>query len=461
MGNVCATSNATATKTAASEKPKQAPAEPKEVAKPSAAPAAKKEEAKPAAAEQPNKNDPVLEPGKVYDAVDAELVRHLLFDGHDQFQAMANACNDLETMNSCWLQLDQNNNGIVSLSEIKKFVQGQGWDVSDPALMQAYKYATARGDDFVQRKEFPRLVRGMIYMNRLWDLFDEIDSSDDRRIDLAEFKAAFEKLKYPLTDEAAAKAFDDLDKNDGGMVLFGEFCRYMAKLVSPKTIEFGDDDGNSAPAPAPAPAEEEKKEDKKEEKKEDKKEDEKPAPYESVDAALVRQLLVEDDDDLKTMVDNLENKETLKEWWGHLDHNNNGIVSLAEIKKFVQDKNWKVADPALMQAYKYATARGDDFVQRKEFPRLVRGMIYMNRLWDLFDEIDSSDDRRIDLAEFKAAFEKLKYPLTDEAAAKAFDDLDKNDGGMVLFGEFCRYMAKLISPKAVDFDDDEEEEKKE
>ena len=81
-------------------------------------------------------------------------------------------------------------------------------------------------------------------------------------------------------------------------------------------------------------------------------------------------------------------------WWDHLDHNNNGIVSLAEIKKFVQDKQWKVADPALMQAYKYATARGDDFVQKREFPRLLRGMVFMNRLWDLFDEMDTSDDRR-------------------------------------------------------------------
>merc|ERR1711988_1482737 len=59
----------------------------------------------------------------------------------------------------------------------------------------------------------------------------------------------------------------------------------------------------------------------------------------------------------------------------------------------------------------------------------------------------------LELSEFKAAFEKLGYPLTDEAAAKAFDGLDKNDGGMVLFGEFTRYMASVVSPKAVDFED--------
>merc|ERR1711908_205487 len=151
-----------------------------------------------------------------------------------------------------------------------------------------------------------------------------------------------------------------------------------------------------------------------------------------VDGELVRQLLLEDDDDLKAVVENLENAETIKGWWDHLDHNNNGIVSLAEIKKFVQ---------------------------KREFPRLLRGMVFMNRLWDLFDEMDTSDDRRLELSEFKAAFEKLGYPLTDEAAAKAFDGLDKNDGGMVLFGEFTRYMASVVSPKAVDFEDNEVEAK--
>lgn len=36
---------------------------------------------------------------------------------------------------------------------------------------------------------------------------------------------------------------------------------------------------------------------------------------------------------------------------------------------------------------------------------------------------------------------------------------DQNDGGMVLFGEFTRYMASVVSPKAVDFEDNEVEAK--
>lgn len=203
-----------------------------------------------------------------------------------------------------------------------------------------------------------------------------------------------------------------------------------------------------------------KKDDKEEEAAEPKKEDEPtPDPHTSIDGTLLRKLLVEDDDDLAAMVENLDNKEVLLGWWKDLDHNGNGIVSLAEIHKFVQDKNWKVSHPALLEAYKYTTqtkqTNDDKFVQKKEFPILCRALIYMNRLWDVFDEIDSSDDRRVSLEEFKAAFVKFKHPLTEAAAQNAFNDIDKNGGGFVLFGEFCKYIAKLASPTAVEFDEEE------
>eukprot|EP01147_Barroeca_monosierra_P010438 gene10438-2569_t len=180
------------------------------------------------------------------------------------------------------------------------------------------------------------------------------------------------------------------------------------------------------------------------------------AVHNSIDGILIRKLLIQEDCDLQTIIENLQDAETLKAWWRHLDGNGNGIVSLSEIHKFVQDKQWKVSRPAMMQAYQFAIARTDDFVQRRDFPRLLRGMVFMNRLWSIFDTIDSSNDRRIDLDEFKHAFTKMHYPLTDEAATFAFDQIDHDDGGKVLFGEFCRYIASLACPMEIEFDDSEE-----
>ena len=136
--------------------------------------------------------------------------------------------------------------------------------------------------------------------------------------------------------------------------------------------------------------------------------------------------------------------------WRGLDFNGNGIVSLAEIDKFVVERypllNCK---PALMRAYKKTTLKdgnGDDWVQRDEFVKLLRNIFYFNRVYLVFDEIDTDDDRRIDLNEFKAGFECLKM---DKDATEVFAEIDKNGGGFILFDEFCSWFAKNMDVEAL------------
>ena len=56
------------------------------------------------------------------------------------------------------------------------------------------------------------------YFDKLWDLFDDIDTDDDRRIELHEFKAGLQKLGFNCTDAEYEEIFDDMDGNDGGKV---------------------------------------------------------------------------------------------------------------------------------------------------------------------------------------------------------------------------------------------------
>ena len=82
-------------------------------------------------------------------------------------------------------------------------------------------------------------------------------------------------------------------------------------------------------------------------------------------------------------------------------HRNNK-VSLAEIDRMVtQDKFWQICNhkPALMRAYKYATSRagggdGDAYIERKEFKALLSNLFYFNKLFLVFDAVDSGSDRR-------------------------------------------------------------------
>ena len=110
------------------------------------------------------------------------------------------------------------------------------------------------------------------------------------------------------------------------------------------------------------------------------------------------------------MVDDIDQ---LKAFWAKLDFNGNGKVSLAEIDKAVVEK-WEILNhkPALMRAYKRTTSKdgggdGDSWVEKKELKNLLRNLLFYNKLFYVFDEVDTGDDRRVDLAEFQKSSSKL------------------------------------------------------
>ena len=91
---------------------------------------------------------------------------------------------DLPKLRALWTELDYNGNNIVSLAEIDKLVVAKKWDISKPAMMRAYKCTTLKdgdGDTWVEKKEFKALLRNLFFMQSLWDLFDDVDTDDDRR----------------------------------------------------------------------------------------------------------------------------------------------------------------------------------------------------------------------------------------------------------------------------------------
>lgn len=146
----------------------------------------------------------------------------------------------------------------------------------------------------------------------------------------------------------------------------------------------------------------------------------------------------------------MADKEQLRAQWKKLDFNGNGNVSLAEIDKWIVEQYPLLnSKPALMRAYKKTTIKdgdGDAWVERKEFLALLRNLFYFNRIFKVFDAIDTGDDRRIDLAEFKKGCGRLNFLLSDEEAAAEFAKIDTNGGGQVLFDEFCAWIATKSIP---------------
>merc|ERR1712032_610962 len=102
-----------------------------------------------------------------------------------------------------------------------------------PALMRAYKATTRGGDDYVQKREFRALLRNLLYFNKCWDLFAAVDSDSDRRMDFGEFQSSIGQLGINPSSTKAREEFDFMDQNGGGMVLFSEFCKWVAERQLP------------------------------------------------------------------------------------------------------------------------------------------------------------------------------------------------------------------------------------
>merc|ERR1712093_366385 len=136
---------------------------------------------------------------------------------------------------------------------------------------QAAKGASTRkgreskhGADFAEWREFRLLLVYIRQYFEVWQMFDEVDSADDKRVNLDEFKAALAKIEsWGLKVDDAEAEFKAIDKNGGGQVLFIEFADWALN----KKLDLEDDDDEDADAPIPTTTEQkpESAEEKKEE----------------------------------------------------------------------------------------------------------------------------------------------------------------------------------------------------
>jgi len=311
-------------------------------------------------------------------------------------------------------QLDPNGNGLLSLAELDKAVI-ELWPAfnNKPAIMRAYKAADANGTGFVGRAEFEFFLRYLVHFTNLWVAFQDTDTSGDRRVSLQEFLAARERLQVG-TEVEARSAFAEMDRNRGGVVLFEEFCDWMAKNKAKYEVRFSQplpSITKKQPLPPPKPV----------------------ATHDLSGASLLP----------------LVPGAKLKELFNRLDPNGNGMLSLAELDKAVIEL-WPAFNnkPAIMRAYKAADKNKTGFVSKSEFAFFMHYLVHYNNLWRAFADVDTSRDRKLSKAEFLAGAEKLRLSSSKDDLSTLFDSLDTNKGGSVLFNEFCEGLSSMLAQAA-------------
>jgi len=350
---------------------------------------------------------------------------------------------DKDDLKSMWKRLDYNGNNVVSLAEIDKMavelVQAGTWPAfmnNKPALMRAYKktiLVDGNGDDWVQKPEFHALLLNLFWFGKLFGIFQAIDTGADRRIDFGEFRQGLGQLGLRLNDADARAEFSKIDTNGGGQVLFVEFCSYVRHRVNPDAnhtfdadIVSGEHCGRNIRA--------------------------KHGHAATRDLVIQKKTVSAFDDIEKKFKGFMQDNNQLHKMWTSLDFNGNHIVSLAEIDKWVVEQypilNHK---PALMRAYKRTIKdgnTGDEWVHKKEFKKLLGALLYYNKIFWIFNEVDG-DDRRLTFDEFKKCLSLCGANMNESDAQREFRSIDRNGGGVILFDEFCHYFAMKSCPECM------------
>eukprot|EP00547_Thalassionema_nitzschioides_P002304 CAMPEP_0194222234 /NCGR_PEP_ID=MMETSP0156-20130528/32428_1 /TAXON_ID=33649 /ORGANISM="Thalassionema nitzschioides, Strain L26-B" /LENGTH=624 /DNA_ID=CAMNT_0038952933 /DNA_START=142 /DNA_END=2013 /DNA_ORIENTATION=- len=308
---------------------------------------------------------------------------------------------DKEKGMEIFTQLDENASGKLSLAELDKGVVILYPEFNNkPAIMAAYKAADRSGDGFVQRKEFGYFLRYLTYYNNLWSLFVAVDKDSDRRISRDEFVKSTNmiELKGDATD-----VFDEIDTNGGGMILFEELCNYMAINYS----NWGADETNISAIEA---------------------------KINGLDLNnQTEPELISEPEPVPEAVMKVEipSKERAREIFSQIDENASGKLSLAELDKGVMILYPEFHNKhAIMEAYCSADRSANGYIERKEFGYFLRYLVHYNNLWTIFSSLDEDGDKRISKEEFLGS--KLKL---DRSLEEIFNEIDKNNGGMILFGE--------------------------
>jgi len=134
----------------------------------------------------------------------------------------------------------------------------------------------------------------------------------------------------------------------------------------------------------------------------------------------------------------------LEELWKVCDYNGNNMTSLAELDKMIQE-SFPAFDnkPAIMRAYMACDLNRNGFISKDEFKNFFGYLDYFTKLWMKFERMDADGDRRISFQEMKELSKEIfGVHLNQREASIMFNTMDRNNGGQILFYEFCAHMAK-------------------
>lgn len=132
-----------------------------------------------------------------------------------------------ERLRNIFDEMDTDRSGLISLSEFKEAFDKLSITFSHEQALE-FISADVSGDNNLDFNEFCDM-----YVQRLRETFDEIDTDHSGEINEVELKSAFSALGYNVSMREVKVLLNNVDKNKDEAVDFHEFCNFFCALPSP------------------------------------------------------------------------------------------------------------------------------------------------------------------------------------------------------------------------------------
>lgn len=347
---------------------------------------------------------------------------------------------DKKNADKLWHRLDANGNGKVSLAELDKFVIENFPQLNNKkALIRAHHQATFEdgdGDEWIQRHEFEMLVVNLFYFNKLAVVFSSIDKSGDGRVDFEEFVQGLDVIGFGISRDDAWHEFCKMDEDRGGLVLFEEFCTWVAAQMWPGGAEeYFKSRAKNVGAALGSPK--------------------------KIHGRVSGTTGLDFEPDIHTTkYDQLEmevlghcsSQATAKKMFKSIDADKNGKISQKEFITWVEKRYPSLTDKeAITFAFKktiHESEDGDKYVQPDEFKELFVNLFYFTKLKFVFNKMDKNHDKKLSFHEFAKGLMWVGLTMNTADALKEFDTIDAACGGdgEIDFNEFCTWVVSKRIP---------------